>query len=216
MLLDTLTFRQRLIDAGVVDREAHAIASEVAQALQVADLIYVNELASKSELARATDKQLAGLEECKSEMRGGQDTQRVNLEKMRSELKYEIDKLTASQKLDVNLERGRIRDELQKQNDRIMSIESVLTERSTSYGRKSGTRMICCAIGCHARIAWRHDPRCCQAHAVTLRSGEKPCMPLRAKFVHTFVYLLTVKVRTQERVKDSCGRDHGVLPSSPF
>lgn len=124
MLLDTLTFRQRLIDAGVVDREAHAIASEVAQALQVADLIYVNELASKSELARATDKQLAGLEECKSEMRGGQDTQRVNLEKMRSELKYEIDKLTASQKLDVNLERGRIRDELQKQNDRIMSIES--------------------------------------------------------------------------------------------
>merc|ERR1719453_1678540 len=133
MMLDTLAFSQRLVDAGVADREvaqaiaselAQAIASELAQALQNADLILNSELASKSELARATDRQLAGLDQCKSEMRGGQDTQQVNLEKMRTELRYEIDKLTAGQKLDVNLERGRIRDELQKQNDRIMSIDS--------------------------------------------------------------------------------------------
>merc|ERR1719453_1899634 len=133
MMLDTLAFSQRLVDAGVADREvaqaiaselAQAIASELARALQNADVIYAGDFASKSELARATDQHLAGLDQCKSEMRGGQDTQRVGLEKMRTELKYEIDKLTASQKLDVNLERGRIRDELQKQNDRIMSIES--------------------------------------------------------------------------------------------
>ncbi|KAI3503124.1 hypothetical protein L1887_31560 [Cichorium endivia] len=32
--------------------------------------------------------------------------------KMRSELRYEIDKVTTGQRLDLNLERGRIRDEL--------------------------------------------------------------------------------------------------------
>ena len=124
MLLDTLAFSRRLVDAGVSDREAFAIASELAQALQNADLIYASELASKSELTRTYDQHLAGLDQCKSEMRGGQDTQRVNLDKMKTEMRYEIDKLTASQKLDVNLERGRIRDELQKQNDRIMGIDS--------------------------------------------------------------------------------------------
>eukprot|EP00887_Chlorella_sp_A99_P003906 scaffold11.g3906.t1 len=43
------------------------------------------------------------------------DTERLqsNLEKVRSEIRYEIDKLTASQRLDLNLEKGRMRDELQ-------------------------------------------------------------------------------------------------------
>ncbi|XP_006360626.1 protein FMP32, mitochondrial-like isoform X3 [Solanum tuberosum] len=41
---------------------------------------------------------------------------RNDIEKMRSELRYEVDKLTAGQRLDLNLERGRIRDELANQN----------------------------------------------------------------------------------------------------
>jgi len=43
------------------------------------------------------------------------DTERLqaNLEKVRSEIRYEVDKLTASQRLDLNLEKGRMRDELQ-------------------------------------------------------------------------------------------------------
>ncbi|KAJ8451957.1 hypothetical protein Cgig2_007440 [Carnegiea gigantea] len=39
-----------------------------------------------------------------------------DIEKLRSELRYEIDKVTAGQRLDLNLERGRIRDELANQN----------------------------------------------------------------------------------------------------
>ncbi|KAG2694271.1 hypothetical protein I3760_08G134500 [Carya illinoinensis] len=35
---------------------------------------------------------------------------------MRSELRYEIDKVTVGQRLDLNLERGRIRDELVNHN----------------------------------------------------------------------------------------------------
>ncbi|KAK8562989.1 hypothetical protein V6N12_011051 [Hibiscus sabdariffa] len=41
---------------------------------------------------------------------------RGDIEKMQSELRYEIDKVTAGQRLDLNLERGRIRDELANQN----------------------------------------------------------------------------------------------------
>ena len=59
-------------------------------------------------------------------MRTEQDAKRANLEKLRTELRYEIDKLTGSQKLDLNLERGRTRDEIAKQNDRIMSIDGRL------------------------------------------------------------------------------------------
>ncbi|KAF7841038.1 protein FMP32, mitochondrial [Senna tora] len=44
------------------------------------------------------------------------EKQHVDIEKMRSELKYEIDKVTAGQRLDLNLERGRTRDELANQN----------------------------------------------------------------------------------------------------
>uniref|UniRef100_A0A3Q7FE41 Uncharacterized protein n=1 Tax=Solanum lycopersicum TaxID=4081 RepID=A0A3Q7FE41_SOLLC len=39
-----------------------------------------------------------------------------DIEKVRTELRYEIDKLTAGQRLDLNLERGSIRDELAKQS----------------------------------------------------------------------------------------------------
>ncbi|CAA7391956.1 unnamed protein product [Spirodela intermedia] len=41
---------------------------------------------------------------------------KTDIEKLRSELRYEIDKVTAGQRLDLNLERGRTRDELAKQN----------------------------------------------------------------------------------------------------
>jgi len=125
-MFDTLAFSTRLIDAGVSEQEARAIAVELAAAMHKADSIYNSELASKAELARATDQQSNYLEQLKSEMRSEQDAKRANLEKLRTELRYEIDKLTGSQKLDLNLERGRTRDEIAKQNDRIMSIDGRL------------------------------------------------------------------------------------------
>lgn len=43
------------------------------------------------------------------------DTERLttNLGNLRNEIRYEVEKLTASQRLDLNLEKGRMRDELQ-------------------------------------------------------------------------------------------------------
>ncbi|RVX16787.1 Protein FMP32, mitochondrial [Vitis vinifera] len=51
---------------------------------------------------------------------------RSDIEKMRSELRYEIDKVTAGQRLDLNLERGRIRDELANQNAETTSLTNKL------------------------------------------------------------------------------------------
>ncbi|GJM97455.1 hypothetical protein PR202_ga14384 [Eleusine coracana subsp. coracana] len=51
---------------------------------------------------------------------------RGDIDKMRSELKYEIDKVTAGQRLDLNLERGRIRDELAKQNEETTELTTKL------------------------------------------------------------------------------------------
>ncbi|KAG8362836.1 hypothetical protein BUALT_BualtUnG0032600 [Buddleja alternifolia] len=49
-----------------------------------------------------------------------------DIEKMRSELRYEIDKVTAGQHLDLNLEKGRIRDELNNQNQETTNLTNKL------------------------------------------------------------------------------------------
>jgi hypothetical protein len=53
------------------------------------------------------------------------DTERLqsNLEKVRSEIRFEVDKLTASQRLDLNLEKGRMRDELQALRDKANELD---------------------------------------------------------------------------------------------
>ena len=51
------------------------------------------------------------------------DTLRAECEKVRTEMRYEVDKIAASQRLDLNLEKGRIRDELQTQNSRSVAVE---------------------------------------------------------------------------------------------
>ncbi|BBH09326.1 Protein of unknown function D, partial [Prunus dulcis] len=63
----------------------------------------------KSEVKSSQEHHFSMLQRETEKLRG-------DIEKMRSELRYEIDKVTAGQRLDLNLERGRIRDELANQN----------------------------------------------------------------------------------------------------
>lgn len=60
----------------------------------------------KAELQKAADGHSASVHKDLERQQGF-------LEKMRSEIRHEIDKLAASQRLDLNLEKGRMRDELQ-------------------------------------------------------------------------------------------------------
>jgi hypothetical protein len=47
-------------------------------------------------------------------------------ERARTDLRYELDKLGASHRLDLNLEKGRARDDLSKQNDRLLETDTRL------------------------------------------------------------------------------------------
>ncbi|KAL2323453.1 hypothetical protein Fmac_027832 [Flemingia macrophylla] len=66
---------------------------------------------------------------------------RGDIEKMRSELRYEIDKVTAGQLLDLNLERGRIRDELANQNAETSNLTNKL-DRREAPSRFSGKQRL--------------------------------------------------------------------------
>ncbi|GBF99759.1 chloroplast tscA maturation factor, partial [Raphidocelis subcapitata] len=51
------------------------------------------------------------------------ERQQNYLDKMKSETRHEIDKLTSSQRLDLNLEKGRMRDDLQHMRDKATELE---------------------------------------------------------------------------------------------
>jgi hypothetical protein len=51
------------------------------------------------------------------------ERQQAFLDKMRAETRHEIDKLTSAQRLDLNLEKGRMRDDLQHMRDRATDLE---------------------------------------------------------------------------------------------
>lgn len=70
----------------------------------------------KSEIFKAQDMHVTAL---------NRESERLSnaVLKVRSDIKYEVDKLTASQRLDLNLEKGRMRDELQALRDKSNDLE---------------------------------------------------------------------------------------------
>ncbi|WIA08882.1 hypothetical protein OEZ86_011462 [Tetradesmus obliquus] len=70
----------------------------------------------KAELIQKQDMHLATLQK-------DLDRQQNYLDKIRSEVRHEIDKLSASQRLDLNLEKGRMRDDLQQMRDKTIELE---------------------------------------------------------------------------------------------
>ena len=55
---------------------------------------------------------------------------------MRAEIRYEVDKLTSATRLDLNLEKGRMRDELQALRDKAAELE-IKIDRETSLLKAS-------------------------------------------------------------------------------
>eukprot|EP00889_Picochlorum_renovo_P004117 jgi/Picre1/31147/NNA_006501.t1 len=79
------------------------------------------------------------------EATSNRETERLqaNLDKVKSEIRYEVDKLTASQRLDLNLEKGRMRDELQSLRDKANELEiKVDKEVNSLKAQWSRARMI--------------------------------------------------------------------------
>ncbi|CAH9056537.1 unnamed protein product [Cuscuta europaea] len=126
-LVDTLALVRGLEAQGVPSNQAEAITSAITKVLNDSLENNARSLVSKAEMQKSEMLQEADISKFKSAVQSSQEhhfsllqreTEKLlnDIEKMRSELKYEVDKLTAGQRLDLNLERGRIRDELAKQN----------------------------------------------------------------------------------------------------
>ncbi|OMO74404.1 hypothetical protein CCACVL1_16768 [Corchorus capsularis] len=126
-LVDTLALVRSLEAQGVPSKQAEAITAAITEVLNDSLENVSHSFVSKAEMQKSEMLQEANLSKFKSEVKSSQEHHfsmlqreteklRGDIEKMRSELRYEIDKVTAGQRLDLNLERGRIRDELANQN----------------------------------------------------------------------------------------------------
>uniref|UniRef100_A0A5B6Z646 Coiled-coil domain-containing protein 90B n=1 Tax=Davidia involucrata TaxID=16924 RepID=A0A5B6Z646_DAVIN len=126
-LVDTLALVRSLEAQGLPSKQAEAITAAITEVLHDSLENVAHSFVSKEEMQRIEMVQESNLSKFKSEVQSSQEHHfsllqreteklRGDIEKMRSELRYEIDKVTAGQRLDLNLERGRIRDELANQN----------------------------------------------------------------------------------------------------
>lgn len=126
-LVDTLALVRSLEAQGVPSKQAEAITAAITEVLNDSLENVAQSFVSKAEMQKSEMIQESNLAKFKAQVQSSQEHHfsllqreteklRGDIEKMRSELRYEIDKVTAGQRLDLNLERGRIRDELANQN----------------------------------------------------------------------------------------------------
>ena len=137
--VDTLAMVRALERAGMDARVAEATAREIASATKNA----TGPLASRAEFEKLTVSLTAKVDAAEREMKSRQreaesssrhsvDVVTVEIEKLRSELRFAHEKIATSQKLDLNLERGRLRDDLQRQDDKTGAMESRLDREISS------------------------------------------------------------------------------------
>ncbi|KAJ8567587.1 hypothetical protein K7X08_019795 [Anisodus acutangulus] len=136
-LVDTLALVRRLESQGVPTKQAEAITAVITEVLNDSLENVAHTFVSKPDLQRLEMIQESKLSKFKSEVQSSQENHfsllqheieklKGDIEKMRSELRHEIDKVTAGHRLDLNLERGRIRDELANQNQETANLTNKL------------------------------------------------------------------------------------------
>ncbi|KAH9321182.1 hypothetical protein KI387_015821, partial [Taxus chinensis] len=136
-LVDTMALVKRLEEDGMTQKQSEAITSVVTEVLEDSLNTIAHSFVSKEEMAKSEMLHEAALSKLKGEVKSSQDHHisslqreierlRTDIEKPRSELKYEIDKVTAGQRLDFNLERGHIREELSKQSSETSDLTNKL------------------------------------------------------------------------------------------
>lgn len=136
-LVDTLALVRRLEAQGVPSKQAEAITASITEVLNDSLENVAQSFVSKPEMQTSVMMQESALSKFKAEVHSSQEHHfsllqheteklRTAIDKMQSELRYEIDKVTAGQRLDLNLERGRIHEELADQNAETSSLTNKL------------------------------------------------------------------------------------------
>ena len=133
LVIDTLELLRGFERAGFSAQQAEAIT----RATLAVTKSSVEPLATKSDLERHILGQLSELREFKQDIGSRHREAAANskhmadmvlaeCEKLRAELRYTHEKVSSSQKLDLNLERGRIRDDLTAQDGKMAQSEARL------------------------------------------------------------------------------------------
>jgi hypothetical protein len=134
MLVDTLAMMKRYEGLGLSREQAEALTQVVTDVLLRNREMLANTYVSVAALEMAEMRAESSISGFRAEVMKIQELQeatsireterlQANLDKVKSEIRYEVDKLTASQRLDLNLEKGRMRDELQSLRDKSNELE---------------------------------------------------------------------------------------------
>ncbi|KAK1369487.1 Coiled-coil domain-containing protein 90-like [Heracleum sosnowskyi] len=183
-LVDTLALVRRLEAQGVPSPQAEAITAAITQVLNDSLENVSHAFVSRADSQKGEMLQEANLSKFKAEIQSSQEhhfsllqreTEKLqnDIGKIRSELKYEVDKVTAGQRLDLNLERGRTRDELANQSTETTNLNNKIDReiqgiRAQLEGAKYdiikyciGTLVSVSAVGLAIlRIVMKNVPHC--------------------------------------------------------
>ncbi|KAG5530267.1 hypothetical protein RHGRI_030587 [Rhododendron griersonianum] len=126
---------KKLEAQGVPSKHAEAITAAINEVLNDNLVNVTHSFVSKAETQKIEMIQESNLSKFKAKVQSSQENHfsqhetvklRSEIEKMRSELSYEIDKVPAKQRLDLNLERGRMQDESTNQNQQNTNLTNKL------------------------------------------------------------------------------------------
>ncbi|EFJ42659.1 hypothetical protein VOLCADRAFT_97250 [Volvox carteri f. nagariensis] len=134
LLVDTLELTKSFERSGLPRDAAEHLAQKIT-ALIIQNKLKMEEAFVKQVVLEKTIlEQASTIQGFKTEMQKAQDMHQANvnkdmerqqgyLDKMKAEVRHEIDKLSASQRLDMNLEKGRMRDDLQGIRDKTTELQ---------------------------------------------------------------------------------------------
>lgn len=134
LVVDTLATAKKFESVGMDRRDAEAMTSYLTEQIVLDRGRLAEKFVHKSDLEKTLIEERALVAAFKAELSQKQDLhlatlhkdlerQQAYLEKIKADLRHEIDKLSASQRLDLNLEKGRMRDDLQMLRDRSSETE---------------------------------------------------------------------------------------------
>lgn len=122
--LDSLTMLRKLEASGLGATSSEAVTTAVLDAVKASWQADAARYATIEASARDTLLVNSEIERLRSEIATLRAELKASKEKQSANLRYEVDKLQASQRLDLNLEKGRIREDLQKQSDTLTKADA--------------------------------------------------------------------------------------------
>jgi len=139
LLIDTLEVMRGFEQAGLKREEADVLTRHVTKLILQTTGQFSDKFASNTYLEKMSGKMRVDMKTFKNEILKTQELQLTNLQKeveatkqelakLKTEIRYEMDKMISSQRLDLNLEKGRLRDELQATTHSVQTIETQLNK----------------------------------------------------------------------------------------